>query len=296
MDDPAQKQDNFFSKVGKKFKSNKAGEDIIEQEIISMVNEGQSAGAIEASEAELIANIFEYTDKEARDVMTRRGSIHAIDATCKLKDVVNIMLHESFSRYPVYLDNVDHIIGMIHLKDACRELADEPENGDLMLKQCKGVMREAIFVPETKSIHNLFSYMQNKKIHMVIVVDEYGQTAGLVAMEDIVEEIMGNIFDEYDDEDAKFKKKGQDKYEVDGLIKLDELAEKIPLDFSDVMFETLSGLMVSRLERIPKDGEQFEMDFGSYHFKALNVKDKVIRRVLITEIKEQGEVTKEKED
>lgn len=296
MDDPAQKQDNFWKKQIKKFKMQKESDDVIEQEIISMVNEGQNAGAIEPGEAEMIANIFEYTDKEAKDVMTRRGSILAIDATCSLKEVVHTMLHESFSRYPVYIDNIDHVIGIIHLKDACRELYDVPESAERMLKQCKGVMREAVFIPETKSIHSLFNFMQSKKIHMAVVVDEYGQTAGIVAMEDIVEEIVGNIFDEYDDENAQFKKKGQDIYEVDGLIKLDELAEKLPVSFEQVMFETLSGLMISYLERIPKDGEQFEMDYENFHFKALNVKDKVIKRVLITRKKEDAALEIEKQD
>lgn len=290
MDDAGPKESNFWTKI-KKFlhHSGETGEaDVIEKEIISMVNEGHEQGVLQASEAEMITNIFEFTDKEARDIMTHRSAIIAIDATMTLKETVTFMLHEKSSRYPVYIENIDHIIGILHLKDACRELEDFPEHGEKMIKNCKGVIRDANFIPETRSINNLFRSMQAKKIHMVVVIDEYGQTSGIVAMEDILEEIVGNIFDEYDEDDAFIKKRGQDRYEIDGLTPLDDLGERLNIDFSDQEFETLNGLMIANLERIPKDGESFEMDYGGYHFKVLSVKDKVIRRVLVTKEEKEG--------
>lgn len=283
--------ETFREKLNRLFhiRSNETESEAMEQEIVSMINEGQEQGILQDLDARMITNIFEWSDKEAQDIMTRRSSVRAIDGTTTLKEAVKVMLHERCSRYPVYIENLDHIIGIVHLKDACRELEDDPSKSDLMLKSCKGLIREAIFIPETRSINNLFRSMQAKKIHMVIVIDEYGQTAGIVAMEDILEEIVGNIFDEYDEEDASILKRGQDSYEIDGLMSLEDLGEKIDVDFSDEHFDTLSGLMISHLGRIPKDGQSVEMDYGKYHFKALNVKDKVVRKVLVTQNKEKEE-------
>lgn len=288
MDDAGPREDNYWTKLKKKLQGNgtKNPDDVIEKELITMLHDGHHDNLHE-SEAEMITNIFDLSDKEAKDIMTRRSAVSAIDGTSSLKEAVTVMLHERYSRYPVYIENIDHIIGILHLKDACRELEDFPEKGDLMLKNCKGLIREAVFIPETRGISTLFRNMQAKKIHMVIVIDEYGQTSGIVAMEDILEEIVGNIFDEYDEEEDNITKRGQDSYEIDGLMTLSDLGKILSIDFSDVEFETISGLMISKLEHIPKDGENVEMDYADYHFKALIVKDKVVRKILVTKKKEK---------
>ena len=132
--------------------------------------------------------------------------------------------------------------------------------------------------------------MQSLKTHFVIVIDEYGQTSGVLTMEDILEEIVGNIFDEYDEEEAFIKSKGKDSYEIDGLTRLDELGDTLDIDFSDLEFETLNGLMISKLEHIPAEHEDFEMDFSGYKFKILAVENKIIKRVLVSKnLTKEGE-------
>ena len=254
---------------------------VIEDEILSMVNEGHETGALQATEAKMINNIFEFSDKEAKDIMTNRSNIIGIDGNECLKDVVSFMLSEANSRYPVYIDNIDHIIGVLHLKDACRMLQDETK-ADKPVKSIKGLLRNANFIPETRKIDVLFKTMQSLKTHFVIVIDEYGQTSGVLTMEDILEEIVGNIFDEYDEEEAFIKSKGKDSYEIDGLTPLDELGETLDIDFSDLEFETLNGLMISKLEHIPSEHEDFEMDVNGYNFKILAVENKIIKRVLVS--------------
>lgn len=262
--------------------------DVTEEEILSMVNEGHEQGVLRASEAKMISNIFDYSDKEARDIMTHRVNIVGIDGNVSLKEAVDFMLSEANSRYPVYIENFDHIIGIIHLKDACRML-EEGKDGGRAIKNIRGLIREASFIPETRKINVLFRRMQSIKSHMVIVIDEYGQTSGLLTMEDILEEIVGNIFDEYDEEEAFIEQKGEDCYEIDGLTPLEELGEELEIDFSEEDFETLNGLMISRLERIPEDNEEFDMDYGGYNFKILAVENKLIKRVLVSRIPKKQE-------
>ena len=183
--------------------------DVTEEEIISMVNEGHEQGVIEASEAEMISNIFELADKEAQDIMIHRNNIVAIDGSTVLKDAVRFILDGKNSRYPVYEENIDNIVGILHLKDAMR-YHGTTQMQDLPLTQVEGLLREPRFVPKTKNINELFHEMQAEKLQMVIVVDEYGQTDGLIAMEDILEEIVGNIMDEYEDDVEHIEEKGYD--------------------------------------------------------------------------------------
>lgn len=260
--------------------------DVTEEEIISMVNEGHEQGVLQASEAQMITNIFEFSDKEAKEIMTHRSNIVGIDGNMTLKECVDFMLDVGTnSRYPVYIDDIDHIIGIIHVKDAFKSVQN-PANVQKPVKNIKNLYREAMFVPETRNIDSLFRGMQAIKNHMVIIIDEYGQTSGLVAMEDILEEIVGNIFDEFDEEEAPVQQKGLNQYEIDGLTQLEELEELLDITFKEEEFETLSGLMVSRLDHIPEESEQFDMDYEGYNFKVLEVENKVIRKVLVTKINE----------
>ena len=263
-----------------------AGEtDVTEEEIINMVNEGHEQGVIQASEAEMISNIFEFGDKEAQDIMTNRKSIVAIDADMTLKDAITFMMEGNNSRYPVYEENIDHIIGILHLKDALRYHADEGNYGT-PLKNLEGLMREPVFIPRTRNIDELFREMQAGKQQMVVVVDEYGQTDGLVAMEDILEEIVGNILDEYDEISEHIEEKGNDEYVMEGMTPLEELEERFGISFEDEAFETLNGFLISRLDRIPEPDEQFDVDYCGYHFKILAVENKMIQSVLVTKLPE----------
>ncbi|MBQ2802284.1 MAG: HlyC/CorC family transporter, partial [Lachnospiraceae bacterium] len=198
--------------------------DVTEEEIINMVYEGNEQGVIMDSEAELISNIFAYGDKEAKDIMTRRMNIVAIEQSTSLQDAIKFMLEKRNSRFPVYEENIDHIVGILHLKDALRFHARE-KKADCPIGELSGLIREAVFILPSKNIDELFKEMQSAKLQMVIVVDEYGQTDGLVAMEDILEEIVGNILDEYDEELEYIRHKGNNEYIMDGKTPIEELEE-----------------------------------------------------------------------
>ena len=268
----------LFDKI---FKKRKQAEDAAEQEIIAIVNEGQENGTIEPEEAEMIANIFELSDKEAVDIMTNRGHIEAFDDEMKLKDAVKEILNNNYSRYPVYHEDLDHIIGILHLKDAVR-IRDESPKLNPTLAEISSSLREAVFVPETKTVNALFKQMQSANTQMVIVVDEYGQTSGLVAMEDILEEIVGNIRDEYDDENDRIVEgEGGETYLIEGLTKLEDLSERLNINFGETEFETINGYLISLMERIPEDGDHFETEIGGYLFKVEEVKDKMIQSISV---------------
>lgn len=262
--------------------------DVTEEEIIHMVNEGHEQGLIQASEAEMISNIFEFGDKEAQDIMTHRKNIVAIDGNTGLKEAIDFMIAERNSRYPVYEENIDHIIGILHLKDAMR-VYTEGQQQDMPVKEIEGLLREVYFVPQTKNIDALFKKMQSQKLQMVMVVDEYGQTDGLVAMEDILEEIVGNIMDEYDEEKEYIEEKGNDEYIIEGKTPLEDLEERLEIDFDEEEFETLNGFLISKLDRIPEPDEDFNVDYKGYNFKILSVENKMITSVLVTKLPEEAE-------
>ncbi len=258
--------------------------DVTEEEIINIVNEGHEQGVIQASEVEMITNIFEYRDKEAQDIMTHRNNIIAVDGSMPLCDVVSFILSENNSRYPVYEENMDHVIGILHLKDAirCQRLDG---NMNKPIREVEGLIREAYFVPKTKNIDELFKEMQSMKLQMAIVIDEYGQTDGLVAMEDILEEIVGNIMDEYDEDTEYIEEKSENEFVIEGKTPLEELEERFGISFEEEEFETINGLLISRLDRIPEEDEQFDVDVQGYNFKILKVENKMITSVLVTKCK-----------
>ncbi len=255
--------------------------DVTEEEIISMVNEGHELGVLEAGEVEMITNIFEFGDKKANDIMTHRNHIMAIDSATPFKDALGFMLEESNSRYPVYEENLDHIVGVLYLKDAMRAHTND-ESLNQPVGTVEGLLREAVFVPETKNIDDLFRSMQSGKNQMVIVMDEYGQTSGLVTMEDILEEIVGNIMDEYDPEENHIEEKGENEYIIEGITKLEDLETRFDISFGDTEFETLNGYLISKLDRIPDEDEKYEIEIDGYTFKIVKVEKNVIQSVLVT--------------
>lgn len=270
--------------------------DVTEEEIINMVNEGHEQGLIQASEAEMISNIFEFGDKEAQDIMTHRKNIVAIDGASALKDAIRIMLEGKNSRYPVYEESIDHIIGILHLKDAMRFHADESRL-NCPVRELEGLLREPCFVTQTKHIDELFREMQAEKLQMVIVVDEYGQTDGLVAMEDILEEIVGNILDEYDEDTEHIEEKSDDEYVIEGKTPLEELEDRLRITFDEEEFETLNGFLISKLDKIPEPDEQFDVDYKGFNFKILSVENKMIQSVLVTRLPEtSGETPQEEQE
>lgn len=270
--------------------------DVTEEEIISMVNEGHEQGVLQATEAEMITNIFEFGDKEAQDIMTHRNNIVAVEGGLPLKEAITFMLDANNSRFPVYDENIDHIIGILHLRDAMRTHAMD-ENLNQPVKEIEGLLREPLFIPETKNIDALFQMMQSSKTQMVIVVDEYGQTSGLLAMEDILEEIVGNIMDEYDEDEAYIEATDNaDEYIIEGKTPLEDLEERFQISFEEEEFETLNGFLISKMDKIPEENEEFDIDVGGYNFRILSVENKMIQSVLVTKIKTQEPDTGELEE
>lgn len=256
-------------------------EEVTEEEIISMVNEGHEQGVLLASEAEMIHNIFEFDEKEAKDIMTHRKNIIAIDGELSFTDAVSYMIENSKSRYPVYLEDIDNIIGVLHIKDAF-SFVQRNEIFRTPIKEIEGLIREVDFIPETLKINKLFKDMQSAKNHMFIVIDEYGQTSGVVAMEDVLEEIVGNIEDEHDDEEELIVMSPDGSYVVDGMAGLEEVGEVLHIPFEEETFDTLNGFLISLIGKIPSEDEKCEVDAYGYHFSVLDMEDKIIKKVKVT--------------
>ena len=285
MDDSASPgRKNIFKKIIGFLNQSSHEDDVTEEEIISMVNEGHEQGVLRASEAEMINNIFEFGDKEAKDIMTHRKSLIALDGNLSYIDAVSEIVDNNKSRYPVYLDDIDNIIGVLHIKDAMA-FAQKNEVFRTSIKDIPGLIRDVDFVPETLNIHTLFKRMQSQKSHLVIVVDEYGQTSGIVAMEDILEEIVGNIEDEHDEEEQLIRKNPDGSFTMSGYADLSDVAETLNISVTDDDFDTLSGFLVFLLEKIPNDGETAKLSAYGYDFFIKRVEDKMIREVTVQKSK-----------
>lgn len=267
----------LFYAVNKK-KSKKTDEDVI----ISKVNESSELGIIEESEAVMINNIFEFGDKDAKDIMTDRSNIVALDENTKLDDSIEVMLDSANSRFPVYSDSIDHIVGILYLKDAINADRDKA-NRKKTIGSIDGLIREAKFIPETRKVDALFATMRKTKLQMVVVIDEYGQTVGIVSMRDILEEIVGDIEDEDDDNDFILAKENN-KLVIDGLTPLEDLEDILKIRFDDENFETINGFLISKLEHIPDKREKFEYVYEGYTFKVLSVERNVIKQILVTKL------------
>lgn len=268
-------------------------DNVTEEEIMSMVNEGHEQGVLLASEAEMITNIFEFGDKQAADIMTHRKHIVAVDGAWTLKEAVDFILTQSNSRFPVYDKDIDNIIGILHFRDAM--IYYEEHDTDKPIAEITELLRDARFIPETRNINLLFKEMQSQKIHMAIVVDEYGQTAGLVAMEDILEEIVGNILDEYDEEEEMILKQEDGSFLIRGMAELDEVWKALevePLE-EEEDYDTLNGFLIYKLDRIPQDGERVEIACNGYLFSSIKVENKTIQLIKVTKLEEPEEPSEE---
>jgi len=236
--------------------------------------------------AELIRNIFRYMDKDAKDIMTHRKNIVAIDGNEKLADALQFMLDESYSRFPIYEEGIDEIIGTIHLREAMTCYFNE-DLRQVPVRQLGDYIRPVAFIPETKSIDTLFKEMQAEKNHIAIVLDEYGQTSGLVAMEDILEEIVGNILDEYDEEEELIEMFPDGSCIASGMTDLEDLEDLLPVTFEKEEYETLNGFLVDQLDRIPSEEETCIIEYGGYRFTVLSVDNNTIERVKIEKLNEE---------
>lgn len=231
----------------------------------------------------LIRNVFRYMDKDAKDIMMHRRDIVAIDAKETLEDTIRFMLQAPYSRFPIYVEDIDEIIGFMHLREAMTCYLDESLR-KVPIGELKMYIRPVTFVPETKSIDKLFKEMQAGKAHMVIVLDEYGQTSGLVTLEDILEEIVGNIRDEHDEEEELVEVLTDGSYVIKGRLELEKLGDLIPIVFDTEEYETLNGFMIAQLDRIPGEDESCVVEYEGYRFTVLEVYDNTIQRVQIEKL------------
>lgn len=265
---------SLFSK-----KNNEDPTDAVEEEILSIIEEGHEQGAILSDEAELISNVFEFGDKEARDVMTPRQKIVGIEAENEIKDALTFMLENSYSRYPIYEEDVDNIIGVLHIKEATKAYI---ENERQIVAELGS---KPFYVHPTQKISKLFNEMRVNKIHMAIVVDEYGQTEGIVAMEDLLEVIVGDILDEHDEEEEDILTIAEGNgYIVNGSTDLEELEDLFNITFPDEDIDTVNGFMLYELGRLPKEEGRIEIVYQGFSFEAIERNDKMIKKVRIRKI------------
>ena len=237
-------------------------ETVTEEEIRMMVDVGQEKGVIEDSQKEMINNVFEFDDIDVADIMPHRTDMECVDVEASLQDVVKTSMEHGYSRIPVYEEDPDNVVGIIYIKDLLKYVGSNlPKT-----KTPKDIMREVYCVPETKRWGELFSEMTAKHIQMAIVVDEYGGTAGLVTLEDIVEAIVGNIQDEYDNEDEEISKINDTTFTIDGITDIEEVEEKLGIKLPEGDYDTLGGFIISLLGFLPVDGDMNTVQYKNIRF------------------------------
>lgn len=268
-----------------------ADEEVVtEEEIRMMVDVGGEKGVIEDAQIEMINNIFEFDDIDVADIMTHRTDMVCIDDDEPLSEAVKLSIENGFSRIPVYEEDPDDIIGIVYIKDFLKYVGTNlPKT-----KTVKDMMRPAYYVPETKRCGELFTEMTEKRVQMAVVIDEYGGTAGIVTLEDLLESIVGNIQDEYDQEDEEISIINDTVFEVDGITDIEEVEEHIGKTFPDGDYDTIGGYIISVLGFLPQDGEMNEVQFENVKFTVLSVEERRIDKVKI-EILPVEEKEKEEE-
>ncbi|MBQ8825007.1 MAG: HlyC/CorC family transporter [Ruminococcus sp.] len=254
---------------------------VTEEDILLMVDAGNENGLIEEQQKEMINNIFEFDDAVVSDVMTHRTEIIGVSLDMKIMDVVYLAVNEGYSRFPVYHENMDNIIGVLIVKDLLGLIGSEEISGFSI----KHFMRKIIFVPETAKCKNVLAEMSHKKVQMAVAVDEYGGTAGIVTMEDILEEIVGNIQDEYDDEEIEIREVTTGVYTIDGKADPEEVAETLGIELPEEQeFDTMSAFIVELLGHIPDEEEAPSVDYQGIRFTVLLIKDNWISKIKAVKI------------
>jgi len=257
-------------------------EHVTEEEIRMMLDVPLESTDLDEEERQMINNIFEFDDKTVEEICTHRTDIVAINIEDDIIDILKEISEIKYSRIPAYEDNIDNIIGVLNIKDIMKYLLASMTisiEDDFNLRD---VLWEAYFVPPSKKTDELFKEMKKTKNHIAIVVDEYGGTVGIVTMEDLVEEIVGSISDEYDDDEVPdFSEITDGIYEVSGAASLEELAEKLNISLPVDEYDTVGGFIVSLLGRIPAEDEKPEIEFSGFVFKVTEVEDKRISYILI---------------
>ena len=264
---------------------NSEPEEVTEEEIRMMVDVGGEKGVIEDTQKEMINNIFEFDDIDAGDIMTHRTDVSAVEINDPIQDVVEIAEKEGYSRIPVYEESLDKIIGIVYIKDLIGYIGSSVPKQENLRK----IMREPYFVPESMKCGMLFQEMTARRVQMAVVVDEYGGTAGIVTLEDLLESIVGNIQDEYDNEEEDFSVIDETTFTVDGTTPIDEVNEHVGVNLPEDEYDTIGGFVISLLGYLPNDGEMNELDYKILHFTILNLEDKRIGKLKVEILPEEDE-------
>lgn len=253
---------------------------ISEDEIKSIIETSANEGTINTEERRMIESIFKFNDLEASDVMTPRVDVFMVDIDDDPQEYLSEIINGKYSRIPVYSDNKDNIVGIIHVKDILVE-ANKVGFANIDVKK---ILREPYFVTEQIKINSLFKKMQAKKVHIALVNDQYGGFRGIVTMEDLIEEIMGNINDEYDDSPAPIDKIGDNVYLIDGVTPIQDINRELNLEFEENNdeYDTLGGLIISLINRIPEENEHITVDYQNVTMKVEKVDVNRIEKVIMT--------------
>lgn len=259
---------------------------ITEEEIRMMIDAGGDNGSIDENEKEMINNIFEFDSTSAGDIATHRTDIVALPLDASIEEIKEVLNDKINSRIPVYNENIDDIVGIFHVKDMISYVLNNGKTSFDENFNLKDILMEPYFVPFSKKTDELFEEMQKEKVHMAIVIDEYGGTAGIVTMEDILEEIVGNIFDEYDtEEEEEIRVIDESTFSMQGTTSLDDVEEFLNIEFENHDdYDTLGGYLIGILDRIPDDGEHPDVIVNGYMFKIKNIEDKRIENIFVSRI------------
>ncbi|AHF10375.1 hypothetical protein DEHRE_10045 [Dehalobacter restrictus DSM 9455] len=257
---------------------NAENEQVTEEEIRMMVDVGEEKGAIHETEKLMINNIFEFNNKTVSEVMTHRTDIAALPIEASLSEVIAFINHEKYSRIPVYEENIDNIVGVLQSKYLFQYLTNNSNSETFHLRD---VVRKPYYVPDSKRTDELFKELQQNKTHLAVIIDEYGGTAGIVTLEDLIEEIVGNIFDEDDEIELEFEKIDENTYMINGATSLDAVQDYLDVELPIEEYETLSGFLVGQLGRIPGRDDKSSLEFNSLMFKVEEVDEKRIAKVKV---------------
>ncbi len=256
--------------------------EVTEEQILDLIDAGEENGTIEEHEKSRIENIFDFTDRDVSDIMTHRIDITALEDTATLDQTVRLAIDTGYSRIPVYHDDIDDIIGVLYAKDLLRYVCGDSHD-KFSLKE---IVRTVPFVPKSKNCQKLFALMTEKKVQMAVVVDEYGGTDGLITLEDLIETILGNIQDEFDDEDEEIQKLGNNAFSVDGLTSVDDVEKLIGESLSaPAHCDTVAALILDKLGRIPQNGERPVVNIHHVTLTVSEMEDRRISKVLIVKNK-----------
>src|SRR2546421_3744677 len=247
---------------------------VTEEELRLLVTVGEEEGVLEEEETEMIHSIFEFADRTVREVMVPRIDMVTLRGDATVDEAVDLAMQVGFSRIPVYENSIENIIGLLYTKDMLKQLRDGHDTLPI-----RGLVRPAYFVPETKKLDDLLREIRQKRVHMVILVDEYGSVSGLVTIEDLVEEIVGDIRDEYDHEENLYERVNQHEYIVDARISIDEFNELMETDLENEDYDTLGGFLYAQLDKIPVEGDT--ITFKNLIFTVLATRGRRIMKVRV---------------